>query len=170
MTNENEELGEVVGKLPFMPEKGPPLPEYVSEELYKLESFKAPVSDYGSRVVEETAKRLDSFLKAGSFTVVDKLEETGWSSEDIAYNGTFRHEPTGIEWIVELWVSFGWRKPEEIESMYVDFLGSKKDEGKWISAPDEITESDKWSYDLTAEEGAKAGRQAQEFIEKGWYV
>ena len=147
-----------------MPEKGPPLPGYVSTELYGLEAFKAPVSDYGRGVVNEAARKLDDFVKAGNFIVVEPLDETGWASDSIAYNGVLSHSPTGTEWTVELWVHFEWRKPEDIEGISIGFLSHRKPGGEWSPEPEETIEE--MSYNLTADEGIKASSQVQEHLGK----
>lgn len=167
-----EALGimEVIEKLPFMPEKGPPLPEYVGKELYGLEAFKTPVSDYGAVVVSRTAEILGDFAKAGNFVVIGALEETGWASDSIAYNGVLRHLPSGTEWDVEVWVNFEWRKPGSIESMFIDFLSCKKLGEEPIPIPVELVGTDKWTFDLMDDEGVRAGSQAQDYLSKGWNV
>lgn len=160
-----EGLMKLVEGMPFMPEKGTPLPEYVSKELYGLEAFQAPISGYGREVVNEAAKRLAAFMVAGSFTVVEQLEETGWSSDSIAYNGVLSHSPSGKEWMVELWVQFEWRKPEDIEGMFIDFLDYREPGGEWVhreeNIPDELT------LNLTAEGGTEASSKVQEYASKG---
>ncbi len=156
---------EAIEKLPFMPEKGLPLPEYISKELYGLGAFKAPVSDYGRIVINETAERLSAFMQAGSFTVVEPFDETGWSSDSIAYDGVLSHLPTGTEWAVELWVHFGWRKPEDIESTSIDYLSHRKPGGEWVPESGAVIEE--MENSLTADGGIRASSQIQEHISKG---
>ncbi len=139
---------ELIGKLPFMPEVGPPLPEYVTAALHPsptLDLMKPPVSEYGRVVADETARLLRDFMGGGNFELKDKFEESGWSSDGIMYNGSLIYTPTGAQYLVEIGVSFAWRTPtEDVERGVTLFI--EKPEG-----PEEA-----WDGDLSFEGGIAA--------------
>jgi hypothetical protein len=113
-----EEFVEAVFKMPFMPEKGVPLPEYAAKALYPSATWglmEPPMSDYGKEVVNETARMLKEFMTGGNFIISEKFKEGGWSSENIDYMGKLIHTPTLNEYIVQIMVFFKWRTPSEID-------------------------------------------------------
>jgi len=143
-----EDVVEAIQKLPFMPEKGPPLPEYVAAELYPSPTWdlmKAPVSDYGKAVVDETAQLLREFMRGGNFELRSKFEETGWSSDGIIYTGNLTHTPTRAQYLTEVYVSFAWRDPTKDVTRTIT-LFEEKPEG-----PEDI-----WEGDLSYEGGRAA--------------
>lgn len=143
-----EDVVEVLQKLPFMPEKGPPLPEYVAAGLYPsptLDTMKTPVSEYGRVVVDETARLLMEFVLGGHFERRTKFEETGWSSEDIMYTGELLYTATGAVYITEINVFFAWRDPTKDVTRAIT-LFEEKPEG-----PEDI-----WEGDLSYEGGQAA--------------
>lgn len=141
-----EDLGEFIKGLPFMPEKGEPLPESVLRELYPSPAWdlmEAPISEYGRVVVEETARLLKEFMVGGNFVLREKFEESGWSSEDVIYTGGLVRVPTLTQYLVEIYVFFDWRDPTKVERRTVELF----EEG-----PEEI-----WSGYLSHEGGQEAG-------------
>lgn len=161
---------EFIKGLPFMPEPGQPLPEYVYKEVtpeFVSSIMKPPSSDYGRTLADKIALDMSLFLKGGNFEIIDKLEETGWSSDSLAYNGTIKHVPTNTKWDIEIWVSFEWRQPEKVEGVpFLDFLpaGAKLAEDRWEIMPEE--EWSENSFDLTAAGGAKAGGIITEYMSR----
>lgn len=161
---------EAIEKLPFMPAKGPPLPEYVGREItpeFVSSIMRSPSSDYGRTLVDKVALDMNLFLRAGGFEIVDKLEETGWSSDDLAYNGTIKHLSTGTQWDIEVWVNFEWKQPEKVEGVpYLDFLpaGVRVAADRWEIMPEE--EWSKHSFDLTAAEGIEASKIITEYVSR----
>ncbi|GAH45924.1 unnamed protein product, partial [marine sediment metagenome] len=163
------ELGEFLEQLPFMPEKGEPLPEYVYEALkpeFVTAVMKPSISSYGRELADRVALDVALFLKGGNFEIVGKLEESGWSSEDIAYDAKIRHKPTNTEWGVEVWTPFDWRKPETYKDGYVVFLpaGKRISEGRWEIMPEERWETDEFS--LTFKGGEEASRIIGEWFRR----
>ena len=97
-------------------------------------------------------------MKAGNFTATEPFDESGWSSDSLAYDGTLKHSPSGTEWDAGIWVHFDWRKPEAVEIMSIDLIHYRKPGEEWSSSPMEL------SFDLTADEGIKADGQIQEVM------
>ncbi len=146
---EYEQFEEVIRKLPFMPERGEPVPEYVFKELYPSPTWdlmKPPVSDYGKAIVEETARLLREFMSGSSFVLKDKFEETGWSSDDIIYTGELVHVPDLTQYLVELYVSFEWREPTKNVFRSLTLF-------KEVPEPEDV-----WSGSLDLESGKSAGK------------
>lgn len=144
-----EELGEFIRGLPFMPERGEPMPEHVFQQLYPSPAWdlmKPPVSEYGRVVAEETARLLRDFMSGGSFVMKDKFEETGWSSEDITYTGELIHVPDLTQYLTEINVSFGWREPTKDVLRSITLYKGEPE-------PEEI-----WGGDLDLEGGKSAGK------------
>lgn len=160
-----EDIAELIRGLPFMPEPGPPVPGYVSKEVFGLENMEAPVSEYGRALASEVLKRLKEFLGT-DFTVAKDFEETGWASDGVMYSGVLKHVLTNTEWFVEMGVSFEWRKPEEINMMYLEFFAVKQPDGTWADVPPEVVDSEEFSFDLNADEGRKASLKMMELREK----
>ena len=158
-----------IKKLPFMPH-GTPLPESVyrfvkPEHITSI--FKPAVSEYGETLQNIVAVNLLAFMAGGNFTIADKLEETGWSSSDICWNGVLEHMPTQTRWDVEVWANFKRRKPERYESSYIDFLLAEDQISK-ISLAKAIPKEEvfnRLSFDLTYDEGIRAAGVIQEFNE-----
>lgn len=144
-----EELGEFIRGLPFMPERGEPIPEHVFQQLYPSPAWdlmKPPVSEYGKVVAEKTARLLGEFMSGGSFVLKGKFEETGWSSEDIIYTGELVHVPGLIQYLTKINVSFEWREPtKDVLRSITLFKGEPE--------PEDI-----WSGDLDLEGGKSAGK------------
>jgi len=139
--------------LPFMPEGGEPTPEYVTKTLHPSPTWdlmKPPISEYGGLVVDITARRLREFMTGGNFTLEEKFEEGGWSSEDIAYMGSLVHVPTSTAYITQINTFYEWRKPEEILTIIV-ILYRKTD-------VDEIL----WDGELSLEDGKVANKMLLE--------
>lgn len=162
-----EELRELIKGLPFVPEPGPPLPEYVHEAIQPglvSSIMKPPSSDYGRTLTDKVALDMSLFLKGGDFEIVEKLEETGWASDSVAWDAKIKHVPTNTEWDIEVWANFKWRKPEEIESSFLDFLpaGAQITEDKWEIMPEE--EWSDSSFDIATDEGKKAGEIITEYV------
>ncbi len=144
-----EKVVEAIREMPFMPEKGAPLPEYVAAELYPSPTWdlmKAPVSDYGKVIVEETARLLKEFMRGGNFELKSKFEEGGWSSEDIIYMGDLAHTPTGAQYLTEINVFFAWRDPTKDVIRTITLFEEKP------GGPEDI-----WGGDLSYEDGQEAG-------------
>lgn len=149
-----EDIKKAIEAMPFMPEKGPPLPEYVTAELYPSptwDTMKAPVSDYGKVVVDETARLLMEFVLGGHFERRTKFEETGWSSDGIIYTGELLHTATGVVYLTEIYVSFAWRDPTKDVTRTITLFEEKPD------GPEDI-----WDGDLSCEGGRVAGQALQE--------
>lgn len=175
---QNHSIEELVRGLPFMPTRGRPLPEYVYRQLrseFVTTIMETPVSDYGGALLDKIAVDTALFLKGGSFTIVERLKESGWSSEDVAYDARIRHRPTGTEWGVEVWAPFDWRNPETYKDGFVVFLPAGRkiaeelvvgrklvSEARWEIMPEEKWETD--TFDLTHEGGGEAGRTIEEFL------
>lgn len=162
-----EEFEEFIRSLPFMPERGKPLPDYVYQTMapeFVTSVMSAPVSGYGRELADRVALDVTLFLKGGNFEIVKKLDETGWSSEDIAYNARIRHKPTYTEWDVEVWAPFDWRKPETYKDGFVVFLpaGERISEERWEIMPEEEWETEE--FDLTFKGGEEASRIIEGFI------
>jgi len=141
---------EVLQKLPFMPEKGPPLPEYVATELYPSptwDTMKTPVSEYGKVVVDETARLIMEFIRGGRFERRTKFEEVGWSSEDIMYTGELLYTATGTVYITEINVFFAWRDPTKDVTRAITLFEER---------PDGL--EDIWEGDLSYEGGQAASK------------
>ncbi len=146
-----EELGKVVEAMPFMPEKGEPLPEYIAKELYPsptLELMEVPVSDSGRVVADETARLLKEFMQGGSFELKNKFEESGWSSEDIIYTGDLTYTPTGTQYLTEINVFFEWRDPIKDVSRTITLFEER------LGGPEDI-----WGGDLSYQ-GGQAAKEA----------
>lgn len=172
------ELEEFLRGLPFMPEKGEPLPEYVYRELkpeFISAVMKPPVTDYGRVLEGRVALDTALFLKGGNFGIIEKLEESGWSSDSIGYDAKIRHEPTNTEWDIEVWTHFDWRKPETYSEGYIVFLptGRKIAEevvvdrrlvsaARWEVMPEEDWGKD--TFDLTSKGGEEASRVIEESV------
>lgn len=167
--NPDGEFEEFIRGLPFMPEKGKPLPDYVYQTMapgFVTSVMSAPVSGYGRELQDRVALDVTLFLRGGNFEIVEKLDESGWSSEDIAYDARIRHKPTNTEWHIEVWAPFDWRKPETYRDGFAVFLpaGSRVAEDKWEIMPEEQWVDD--TFDLTLKGGEEAGRVIEEFISK----
>lgn len=152
------DITEFIKTLPFMPEEGEPLPEYVVRGMYPSpmwDLMESPVSEYGRQVVEETANRLREFMTGGNFILREKFSEEGWSSEDITYLGDLFHAPTRTLWLAQVFVVFEWREPSSIESITISLF--KKME---VGAPgwDDVV----WDGELTLEEGRTADKMLLE--------
>lgn len=164
---EFEEFEEFIRGLPFMPERGKPLPDYVYQTMapeFVTSVMGAPVSGYGRELQDRVALDVTLFLRGGNFEIVDKLKESGWSSEDIAHDAKVRHKPTGTEWDIEVWAPFDWRKPETYKDGYVDFLptGRRVGEERWEIMPEEEWETN--AFELSFRGGEEAGGIIEEFI------
>jgi len=156
-TEDTEKLKEAIREMPFMPERGEPLPEYVAKGLYPQEMLAVmapPVSEYGRQVAADTARGYEEFLEGGNFTVKGKLEESSWSSEDVGYSGEIVHLPSGKSYTVFVHVFFDWRKPTE---NVVRFLSI------WEEAEDDLPEVMIWEGDLDRSGGIEASKAVVEF-------
>lgn len=157
--SDEEGLMEAIRKMPFMPEKGEPLPEYVVRDLYPSPAWdlmKPPTSEYGKVVVEETAGLLKEFMTGGSFILKEKFEESGWSSEDIIYVGKLIHVPTRAQYLAEVYVSFEWRAPADVNVRLMILF--RED----VEDPEETEEI--WNGDLSSE-GGQAANEALKGLE-----
>lgn len=152
-----ELLKESLTKMPFWPEPGEPLPEYVAEEIYPqavLEVMVLPVSEYGRQVAADTAKGYKEFLEGGGFIVRSKLEESAWSSEDVGYSGNIVHLPSGNSYAVFVHVFFDWRSPTENVVRFLN-IWEEVEEG----APEVLI----WEGDLDRSGGVEASKAIAEF-------
>lgn len=150
---EGVDITEYIKTLPFMPEKGESLPEYVVKSLYPSPTWdlmKPPESEYGREVVDETAKRLKEFMTGGNFILKEKFGEEGWSSEDITYLGGLIHVPTRTDYLVQINTFFEWRKPKEITTVVV-MLHRRTEEQELV-----------WDGELSFEEGEIANKMLLE--------
>lgn len=158
-TEENyaELLKESITKLPFWPEPGEPLPEYVAEEVYPrevLEVMAPPVSEYGRQVAADTARGYKEFLEGGGFIIRSKLDESAWSSEDVGYLGNIVHLPSGNSYAVQVHVFFDWRDPTK---NVVRFLSI------WKEVEEGPPEVEIWEGDLDRSSGIEASKAIAEF-------
>lgn len=174
----SEEFEEFIRGLPFTPERGEPLPDYVYRTMkpeFITSVMEAPVSEYGRELQDKVALDVGLFLQGGNFSIVKRFWESGWSSEDIAYDARIRHEPTGTEWSVEIWAPFDWRRPETYKGGFVVFLPMGKkiaeevvvdrklvSEPRWEIMPEKEWETEE--FDLTFKGGQEASRIVEAFV------
>lgn len=156
-TEDLKSIAEVIQEMPFMPERGEVLPEYVAKELYPqemLEVMVPPVSEYGRQVAADTARGYKEFLEGSNFTVKSKLEECSWSSEDVGYSGEIVHLLSGNSYAVFVHVFFDWRKPTENVVRFLD-IWKEVEEG----APEVMI----WEGKLDRDGGIEASKAVAEF-------
>ncbi len=159
ITNEAFErlLPEAILKLQFMPEQGVPLPEYVAKELYSqdiLDVMIAPVSEYGREVAAVTAKGYKEFLESSRFTVVDKLDEGSWGSENVGYIGGIIYPPSGKSYTVFVHVFFEAGNPTKNVVRFINI---------WKEAESGAPEDEVWEGDLDRNGGIEANKAIAEF-------
>ena len=159
ITNEvfSELLPEAVLTQRFMPERGVPLPEYITKELYPqdmLDVMVAPISEYGRVVAADTAKGYREFLEGSSFAVEDKLDEGSWGSENVGYIGSIIHLPSGKSYTVFVHVFFEQGDPTKNVVRFLN-IWKEVDHG-----PPEI---EVWEGDLDRSGGMEASSAVAEF-------
>lgn len=163
------EFEEFLRGLPFMPEKGKPLPDYVYQVMKPelvTSVMEAPISGYGRELQEKVALDVSLFLKGGNFEIVERVKESGWSSEDLTYDARIRHKSTNTVWDIEVLAPFDWRRPETYKDGYVVFLpaGKRIGEERWEIMPGEEWGED--TFDLTLKGGEEASRIIEEYMRK----